>query len=380
MKHKRILILIAAAILLKSSLFVFSALKVPELKIKPDTYSYLESGLSLTSTGKFGVVDEDGSYAYQFYRTPGYPLFLGILHGILKIPLNGVIFLQIILTLLSAIIIFKTADKITPQLGTIAFIIILFDPAITIYSLMLLTESLFLFLISIFLYTMITYLQGQEKKYLFLSALTLAAATYVRPITFYLGGFLAIFILLVFVRKNPIKSIIHSCIFFVIIYSLLFLWQSRNYSHYRKYQFSSIENSTIQSQGIYKSYSHNQDPISQDLPPVPYYMNVTSRCFLSLYTRPVSMKYFESNAIKRVGKIFSYLWISFWMIGFIRGLSKMNKNKYFFFLLLVISYLTVVTIVGIMWMADGRFLIPIMPYIAIIAAYGWGQFWEKISE
>jgi len=51
-----------------------------------------------------------------------------------------------------------------------------------------------------------------------------------------------------------------------------------------------------------------------------------------------------------------------------------------FFLLLVISYLTVVTIVGIMWMADGRFLIPIMPYIAIIAAYGWGQFRNKISE
>ena len=152
MREKRILILIAAAILLKSSLFLVSVSKVPQLKVRPDTHSYLDSGISLVSKGAFGTVNEDGSHSYQFYRTPGYPLFLGILHGSLKIPLNGVIYLQIVFTLLSAMITFKAAHKITPQLGTFALFIILFDPAITIYSLMLLTESLFLFLMSIFMY------------------------------------------------------------------------------------------------------------------------------------------------------------------------------------------------------------------------------------
>jgi len=238
MRPKRILVLIAVAILLKSSLFVFSALKAPELKIKADTYAYLESGMSLASNGVFGRVNEDGSHLYQYYRTPGYPLFLGIVHGWLKIPLSGIVGLQILLTLLSAMIVFKAADKINPHLGAIAFFIILFDPTITIYSLMLLTESLFLFLMSIFMYTMITYIQSQDKKHLLLSAVILVAATYVRPITFYLGGVLAVFILVTFVRKNPKKSIIHACIFVITIYSLLFIWQYRNYTNFRNFNLA----------------------------------------------------------------------------------------------------------------------------------------------
>ena len=115
MRCRRVLILVSVAILLKSSLFLFSVSNAPQLKIRPDTYSYLESGISLVSNGVFGTVNEDGSHSYQFYRSPGYPLFLGIFHGSLKIPLNGVICLQIVLTLLSAMIPFKAADKISPQ-------------------------------------------------------------------------------------------------------------------------------------------------------------------------------------------------------------------------------------------------------------------------
>ena len=371
MKRKKILILITIAILLKSSLFLFSTFKTPELKISADTYSYLESGLSMVSSGVFGTINEDGSHSYQYYRTPGYPLFLGIFHGFLKIPLNGVVYLQIILTLLSAAIVFKTATMISPQLGTIAFIIILFDPAITIYSLILLTESLFLFLMSIFMYAMITYLQGRNKKYLLLSALTLAAATYVRPITFYLGGILAVFIFAASVQKNPKKGIIHACIFIVTVYSLLFLWQYRNYTHFKEFQFSNINNATINLKGLYKSYKRNEDPISQGLPPVAYYVNVGSRNLMSLMTRPASFKNFNSPNLKKAGKVFSYPWIAFWLIGFFLGIRKAGKNFSFHFLLIVILYLMGATIIGTMWGSGPRFRIPMMPYIAILSAYGW---------
>jgi len=373
MRSKRILILITVAILIKSSLFTFSALKAPEFKISADTYSYLESGLSLTSNGVFGKINEDGSHSYQYYRTPGYPLFLGIFHGFLKIPLNGVVILQIILTLLSAVIVFKIADKISPQLGMIAFFIILFDPAITVYSLMLLTESIFLFLMSAFMYTMITYLQDQNKKHLFLSALTLAAATYVRPITFYLGGILAVFILVTFLRRDPKKSIIHACIFIVTVYSLLFVWQWRNYTHFQEYQFSNINNATINLKGLYKSYERNEDPISQGLPPVAYYFNVGSRNLMSLMTRPASFKNFNSPGLKKIGKVFSYPWIAFWLLGLILGIRKVGKNILFHFLLIVILYMIGATIVGTMWGSGPRFRIPMMPYIAILSSYGWIQ-------
>ena len=377
MRNKRILILIVAAILLKSSLFYLSLSKAPELKIQADTHSYLEPGLSLVTDGVFGSLNEDGSYSHQYYRTPGYPLFLGIFHGLLKIPLNGVVYLQIILTLLSAVIVFKTAAKISPQLGTIALIIILFDPAITIYSLMLLTESVFLFLMSIFMYTMITYLQGRNKKYLLLSALTLAAATYVRPITFYLGGILTVLILVSSFGKDPKKSILHACIFVITVYSLLFLWQYRNDTHFKEFQFSNINNATVNLKGLYKSYDRNEDPISQGLPPAAYYVNVGSRNVMSLMTRPASFKNFNSPNLKKVGKIFSYPWIAFWLIGFICGIHKARKNVVFSFLLIVIFYLIGATVIATMWGSGPRFRIPMMPYIAILSAYGWHWFHNK---
>jgi len=371
MRNKRVLILISAAILLKSFLFLFSVSNAPQLKIRPDTYSYLESGMSLISNGVFGTVSEDGSHTYQYYRSPGYPLFLGIFHGSLKIPLNGVIYLQIVLTLLSAMITFKAANKISPQLGTIALFIILFDPAITIYSLMLLTESLFLFLMSILMYTMIVYLQGRDKKHLLLSALTLAAATYVRPITFYLGGVLAVFIFVVSLRGDLKKSIIHGLIFVITVYSLLFFWQWRNYTHFQSYQFSNINNATVNLKGLYKSYGRNEDPVSQGLSPAAYYLNVGSRNFMSLMTRPASLKNFNSRNLKRAGKVFSYPWITFWLLGFILGTSKVGKNVSFHFLLIVICYLAGATVIGAMWGAGPRFRISMMPYIAVIATYGW---------
>lgn len=380
MRHRRILILITLALLLKSSLFLFSAVKVPQLKIQADTYSYLESGLSLTSSGIFGKTNEEGPPSYQYYRTPGYPLFLGIVHGWLNIPLNGVVYLQILLTLLSAMIVFKAADKINPQLGTIAFFIILFDPAITLYSLMLLTESVFLFLMSIFLYTMIIYLQGRNKKHLLLSAFILAAATYVRPITFYLGGFLAVFIFVTSFRINLKKSIFHALIFLFTIHSLLFIWQWRNYTHFNNFKFSNINNATVNLKGLYKSYERNEDPISKGLPPIEYYINVGSRNLMSLMTRPASFKNFNSIGIKKVGKVFSYPWIAFWLAGLLLGISKVGKNVSFYFLLIVICYLAAATILGAMWGAGPRFRIPMMPFIAIIAALGWSQIGAKSTK
>jgi hypothetical protein len=169
------------------------------------------------------------------------------------------------------------------------------------------------------------------------------------------------------------KSFIHAILFAVIVYGSLFPWQWRNYARFRKFEFSSVEGGVIRSQSIYKSYSRNRDPVSRNLPPVPYYFNVSARSLLSLYTRPVSMKYFESETVKKGGKIFSYLWIAFWLTGFLRGLGKMGGNMHFHFSALVILYLTVATVVGGMWVADGRFRAVMMPFIAVLSAYGWSS-------
>ena len=122
---------------------------------------------------------------------------------------------------------------------------------------------------------------------------------------------------------------------------------------------------------MYKSFERNNDPISKGLPPAAYYCNVTARCFLSLFTRPATFKYFGNRALTVAGKIFSYPWIAFWMAGLLVGLAKMRGNVNYYFLAFMIFYFTATTIVATMWGSGPRFRIPMVPFIAILSAYGW---------
>jgi hypothetical protein len=59
----------------------------------------------------------------------------------------------------------------------------------------------------------------------------------------------------------------------------------------------------------------------------------------------------------------------------------MRKNTSFLFLWLIIIYFSAATVIGAMWGADARFLVPMMPCIAILSSLGWhgriGQFYKQ---
>ncbi len=366
--------LIILALVLKMFLFAYAAKYVPQAKFKPDSDLYLKTATTLISQKAFAVVNDNGTLNYVMYRTPGYPLFLGVFHDLFQIPLNGIILIQILLTLLVVVVVYKSASYIDPALATLAGLIILFDPAITVYSLMLLTESLFLLFISLFMLVFILYMKFFKVRWLALAALLLIIATYVRPVSYYLGLLVSLFIICIFIRQAPKKALVHAVLFFVIVYSAIAIWHFRNYAHFKQNTFSTITNATISrthGTGLLHSYQKTNDPRWKVMPPVAYYINMGSRSLLSLWTRPASFKDFNSLALKYAGKVFSYLWIVFWLGGFLKGLTKIKGNQYFYFLFLVICYFTVVTVLATMWGATARFRIPMMPFIAIISAYGW---------
>ena len=179
MKKSRIFfIVVAAALIIKLSIFVFVAIHAPEGKLLVDSYEYLRLSGILASKGSF--VAENGA-SFEIFRTPGYPAFLAIFHGLMKIPLDGIVFIQIMMTLLAAFIVYKTAMMIEPKIAFLSAVIILFDPPITIYSLTILSEALFLPLISLFMFFFVAYLKGKRTDHLVLSAIFLAVSAYVRP-------------------------------------------------------------------------------------------------------------------------------------------------------------------------------------------------------
>ena len=372
------IIVIALAILIKLSLCIYTTTQQPDSKFEIDSEWYLKSGETLVKEGTFARGhNSDGSFYYELFRTPGYPLFLGVFHYFLNWPLSAVIFIQIILNLISAWFIYRAAILIDERLGFLSTLIVLFDPAITVYSLILMTESLFVFFISLFAWMFVRYLKGREIWFLIYAVLSLVAATYVRPVGFYLGGVVAFFIIYEAMISKSYRFIKHAIIFFILFYSLIALWQYHNYARYKDFTFCNIGNATIVAEGIYKSYERNKDPYSKGLPPAAYYMNVASRSFLSVMTRPESFKYFKNRALTVAGKVFAYPWIGFWMIGLIAGLFSMKQNPYFQFLALIILYFVVVTVGGTLWGAGPRFRVPMMPFIAILASFGWMSLFKK---
>ena len=367
-------ILIGIALVLKIALFSYVAFSARDGIFAPDSQEYVETGITLVTQGKFAKENANGNFIYQFYRTPGYPLFVGLLKEFLRMPLLGIVFVQIFLTVVAGVFTYKAAFLIDEKLAPLSLLIVLFDPASTVFSMMLLTEALFLLLMSLFMYLILRFLKTEKMGSLVFSALVLAVAVYVRPAAYFIAVAMAIFLFFVFIRRSPKKAFVNALIFVVIVYGLIAPWHLRNIKRFNINKFCNINNATISEQwgtGLYKSYRRNKDPISQGLPPVAYYCNVTARNLFSLFTRPANLKYFGNRSITVAGKVFSYPWILFWMAGLLVGLSRMKGSTSLYFLALIILYFTTTTVFATMWGSGPRFRVPMVPFIAILSAFGW---------
>lgn len=361
--------LVCCALALKLFLFFYAELYAPQAKFQTDTAMYLESGIALATRGEFARPDTNGVLHPEIFRTPGYPLFLGIFRVVLGLPFAGIIFVQILLIVIAAFVTFRIAQLIHPHLGYLSALIVLFDPPITIFSLMLLTETLFLFFVTLFLYVFVKYIQSGKLSFLFIAALLAAAIAYIRPIGYFFGLAIGLFILSLVIRFRQKKRILHAFLFLAIVYCLIGLW------HVRNVRVSGLNTFTTMTQcaASYRKDYRKDDAITRSLPTIPYYLNAYARCVVALMTEPGTLKEFNRGTLKLVVKIFGYLWVAFWLSGFLIGISRIGNNIYLHFLLWVIFYFVCASIGGSLFGAGYRLRVPMVPCLAIVAAHGW--FW-----
>ncbi len=367
-KHKKLFIaILIAALLFKLSVFVFGVVRVPGSIFDLDSESYLVTAKTIYTQGVFGVQDAFGGFKYEVFRTPGYPIFLAILHNVMKIPLSGVILFQLLLTILAGLITYKLATEIDYKIGILGMTIALFDPPTSVYSLKILTEALFLFFLTLFIYIFAGYLKSGRIKLVVLSALVLVITTYVRPIGYFLGIAVAGFMIYANILGNFRKTLMHALIFLAIIYSLLGAWQMRNYQRVGMNSFATVGGSNFKVHGLVKNVEKNDNYFVQGI----NYLSGVGQSFVNLMTMPGSLKYYKLGFFAIIGKIIFYLWMAFWLIGFLVGCLKIKYNIYYQFLFWIILYFVAVTVINISSAAGERFRIPVVSSIAIISAYGW---------
>ena len=96
MHHRSFFIFIVIALFIKC-FFIYTTSYAPEGKFLFDSKSYLDPAAVLYAEKIFAEPIGNAEFRAVTYRTPGYPVFLAFFHEFLKIPLDGVIFIQIVL-------------------------------------------------------------------------------------------------------------------------------------------------------------------------------------------------------------------------------------------------------------------------------------------
>ena len=373
--------LIIGAILLKLFLFAFITVNAPDAKFEPDSYEYLRTTSMLKEKGTFASQDASGVIHYEVWRTPGYPLFIAGLDKYMKLPLDGVVFVQVLLTILAAWIVYKTALLIDANIAFLSGMIVLYDPTISVISLRIMSEALYLLLMVLFFFNFTQYLKNAKIKPLLFAALTLVMATYVRPVSYYVGAMSAFFIIYANIPKNRKAAISHALVFFVSVYSLLIIWQIRNYLCCGETSFTTVVSANFNDKGLWaKHFVVKEASLMGWLTATGHFLYTGLYSVLKVILRPVSFKYFGSQFLRYAGCFLSYPWTIFWVSGFLVGLSRLRSEISFRFFLLIILYFLIVPVLNLGTVQEARYRIPILPCFAIISAYGWSLLWPLMKR
>jgi hypothetical protein len=189
--------------------------------VQPDTSSYLIPGRNLLLHGRFfadGVPD--------LLRTPGYPLLLAITS--LAGPLAGAV-ANVLLSVFSVILVWRLgrAAFVDDRIAIGAAWIFAFEPLSVANSVVLLSETLFLALFLLSLERLAAFLRGHSLRALAASGMWLAAATLVRPVTYYLPVALAMGLFMVLAREPGLRWKAPA-VLLISVLPWLAAWQARN--------------------------------------------------------------------------------------------------------------------------------------------------------
>jgi 4-amino-4-deoxy-L-arabinose transferase-like glycosyltransferase len=222
----RCIILVALVLRVAFPVLVFGLNKDVQVFYDNDTIEYIEPATSLIKTGLFRT-----NGVPEIERTPAYPLLLipGIISGHIELV---TIALQIILSCLCVFMVYQIGTLLfdSHEISLLCAGLYAVEPLTTIYCSRLYSETLYVTLLLVFLYFLIRHLKTGAVSDLLLSAVALAATTYVRPISYFMPPLIAFALVLwALLRRSPNrKLILHAGLFFLVSMSIIAVWQVRN--------------------------------------------------------------------------------------------------------------------------------------------------------
>jgi 4-amino-4-deoxy-L-arabinose transferase-like glycosyltransferase len=225
-------------------LLVLITISNPQGGILADSLAYLD----LTKS-----IQESGRYESQLYqdedllRPPLYPYLLASIKTLFGPNYGYITFTQLILSGLICWMLFHMGRCMGHErAGMVAAWLYALSPNVALWSLTIMTETLFSFLIAIALMIWIKYLQSSNALWLALVGVALGLATLVRPIGLYL---IFLWVLLVFVgfwRAFDLRRAVSLATLLLITGSVTVLpWAIRNWRVHHQFAISNVTTKTF---------------------------------------------------------------------------------------------------------------------------------------
>lgn len=375
----------------------------------------------------------------ESFRTPGYPLFVAVFFGIFR-NLYAVSLLQMILSSLSVVFLYRIALRFfEKRMSIIASVLFLLEPSSVFYSGIILSDTLFVFLL---LGVILTFFSHRDKPAywkMLIAGVILGYATLARSVAQFLPLF---FITLLFFQYRLFSKYVWKYIGYFLIGFLLIVspWMARNKFLFDSWQLSSVSAITgyIYNAPMFFAAEQglNQDEVIEFFKSRYGEFNIRDRSLLNakemqqsavtiIKANPLgyakfhlvkTIPFFLTDGIRdplRIIKVigggepnlssllasgnireilrlifsgepnfnFFLIGFAFWSIitfGFFASIVfswKHAERWWLWFFVLLVLYFAILT--GPV--SSGRYRMPAVPFLLLLAIFGWFLLWQKIT-
>lgn len=439
-KKKPLFFILLFAFLIRSIYFLAIIIRNPEGIYVYDSNGYWNIAYNLKHYGVFSQ-SADIPLEPDYYRTPLYPIFIFLSEWIGPEGFS-IVFFQLILSLLTCYFTYRIAKEITNSLfiSCLAAVIVAIDIPSIVMSNLVLTETLFTFLLITCMYSFIRYFKTEKSQTLLIASLLCGVTILCRPIGFFLPIFLSLFIIYHF-RKRITKGLFSTGILFLLVLLSISPWVIRNkitFNHYflsvirehdmQNYQaaaiYAEVNNRSIaESQSILRWKTFKEFNGDANRQPYEYAKYIEGEAvkiaidnpgllikhqavqFMHFFLKPCR-SYIDLqlgnwgkgfNSIPKNVSVFDYLFkhtskltitLVFFQLGILLtlyisllfGIIYFKKNNRLFYLLMLGLIIFCFANLTLPEVTESRFRVPVVPYIAILSASGIYFLKEKFRK
>jgi len=229
MRDKLGLFVFLSAFVIRMLLFIFVCGSPGHSFMFTDSFDYDNVAVNLLEHRQFFQSGGPENFEPYTFRTPVYPFYLAILYALGGRNVYVPIIFQIIIGSLTCLLVYQLGKELTGKIGgLVAGFIMVFEPISILYSNLVLTETLFVFIFTLSIFYFLRFIYREQRKWLFLSGCFLGLSALTRPVALYF--FIPMFIVsLIIFKGNTIKRILNFGVLLSAFLLFITPWFIRNY-------------------------------------------------------------------------------------------------------------------------------------------------------